>query len=104
MNGKINLVGFVFRDMRSEKVLNEYIFLIWFQMCKGVSVNLQQHQYVDLGDLSGACLTKISSCTNGGSLSFWIKYSHPFGYAQVTWTKPRDKTGFEIGLLQGSLQ
>ena len=43
-------------------------------MCNGVQTDKSLSQYVDLGDLSAACITKPSTCgSDGGTVSLWIK-------------------------------
>ena len=43
-------------------------------MCNGVQTDKSLSQYVDLGDLSAACITKPSTCgADGGTVSLWIQ-------------------------------
>ena len=69
-----------------------------FQICKGVKIE----QYVNLGDMSAACLTNPSSCgTNGGTLSFWVKHKVEYSYVQIIGTTPSDNAGFAVWLHKG---
>ena len=43
-------------------------------MSNGVQTDKSQSQYVDLGDMSAACITNPSTCgSEGGTVSLWIK-------------------------------
>ena len=48
--------------------------MIKSQICNGVQTDKSQSQYVDLGNLSVACMTMPSKCSSvGGTVSLWIK-------------------------------
>ena len=76
------------------------------QVCNSLKIMYRSdgNDFLDLGDLSVACLTNPSSCNSRGSVAFWIKYDQSWGYSPVIGTIPRDEAGFEIGFNNGYLQ
>ena len=52
----------------------KYQFTSFFQETTFVRVNHTQYQWVDLGDLSQACIAIPETCdTQGGTLSVWVR-------------------------------
>ena len=55
---------------------NVFILAIsrYIQVDKAVSTNRTQSQWVDLGNLSAACITRPDTCgSDGAALSVWLK-------------------------------
>ena len=54
------------------------------QVCNAVSTERTQSQYVNLGNLSVACITRPKNCDNGATITLWIKILGYFsGYEGV---------------------
>ena len=51
-----------------------HVFPIQSKVGNGVKTDSSETQYVDLGDLSAACIRNPLSCgTSGGTVSLWVK-------------------------------
>ena len=47
------------------------------QICNGVETDKTEYQYVNLGDLSDACITRPVTCGGeGATVSLWLKVEH----------------------------
>ena len=47
------------------------------QICNGVETDKTESQYVNLGDLSDACITRPVTCGGeGATVSLWLKVEH----------------------------
>ena len=47
------------------------------QICNGVETDKTEYQYVNLGDLSDACITRPVTCGGeGATISLWLKVEH----------------------------
>ena len=70
-------------------------FYIIIQIGKAIRTNGSQFEWVNLGNLSAACMTHPDACTYGGTMSLWInvydKPTHPIFSAYSN-----HKTGFII--------
>ena len=59
---------------QNKNIIKGKYFLILSQVGNGVKTDRLQTQYVDLGDLSAACMTNPVSCgISGGTVSLWVK-------------------------------
>ena len=59
-----------------QQLYNTFIisFCRYIQVDKAVSTDRAQSQWVDLGDLSAACITRPDTCeSDGAALSVWLK-------------------------------
>lgn len=47
------------------------------QICNGVETDKTEYQYVNLGELSDACITRPVTCGGeGATISLWLKVEH----------------------------
>ena len=74
-----------------ESILVRYLH----QVGNAVKTNESLRQYVDLGDLSSACVTKPETCgPEGGAISLWFKLDACVGGGIIT--SRSSSTGFHL--------
>ena len=69
------------------------------QMIMAVATDAAQHQYIDLGDMSEACITIPDTCAAGAAVAFWMRINktecvNPKGI--MSSRQRGSKTGFEV--------
>ena len=69
------------------------------QINMAAATDATHHQYIDLGDMSEACITIPDTCTAGAAVAFWIKINktecvYPKGI--MSSRQIGSKTGFEV--------
>ena len=50
-----------------------YIYIVFIQIEIGVMTNGSLNQWIELLDVSDACLVRPETCSEGASLTVWIK-------------------------------
>ena len=62
-----------------------------------MKTNRDHDQYVDLGDLSAACITRPETCgPEGAAISFWFKLNSCGGTGGLISSTSSDTTGFTV--------
>ena len=73
----------------------DYLMLLLSQIGKGVQTDKYLFQYMDLGNLSAACITQPSTCSSdGGTVSLWVKILEDTGYIITSRSPPSE--GFSV--------
>ena len=76
-----------------------------FQVGNAVKTDKGLYQYVDLGDLSAACITIPDTCgPEGGSISLWFKLEPCDGNMGLISSVATFGTGFSLSCNSGGLQ
>lgn len=62
-----------------------------------VKTNRNQNQWVDLGYITEACITRPETCTSGGTIAAWIKTTNcPHDGGILSSNRGSSYTGFNI--------
>ena len=76
-----------------------------FQNGGGVMTDRSLEQYVDLGNLTVACITRPETCDNGATVTLWVKVLEVRGYQGIITSLDRDQsTGFFMLYALGSVR
>ena len=78
----------------SEFCLCDVVYLL--KVNKAVQIRKEKKQWIDLGDMSLACITDPVTCVHGATLTAWIKIDECAQSAGIISGQRHRKRGFKL--------